>query len=414
MNRGTSKPSVMHIISDLELGGAQAVVCTLGENWKFQEGGFVVCAFRDGPLRSRLEAAGVPVEILPFRRRSVLLLPLCLADLWRIRHKLMQLVKVYKSNLIQTHILIHLDFLALSFRNRVSVKCVLWTVHGVDFLPQRPGWFLPLRRAIVLRMYRLLLKKVDGIIAVSDAVREALLKRLGPFQSKILTIPNAVNLKDFEKFYDPVALRKQFGFADSTRLLVSVGRLSKEKGHSYLVDATAKVIDLFPDTHLLIAGDGELRPELTVRASQMDCRDKIHFLGQRTDMAALLMAADVFVLPSLREGLSMALLEAMAAGKPIVATAIPGNQEVLIDGQTGLLVAPSDSLALANAIGSLLKKPGEAQAMGKAARAYVQTHYDVERQVKEYQALYHRFLNPTAPLIEESSDLGDSGTQGSR
>jgi len=391
MNNKSDKRQVMHIVFNLELEGAQESVCTLAEYWPLDKYLLTVCTFRDGPLRSRIEKSGIEVKILRPSRYTIANVPLFLVEMWRIRRELVRLIKACKIDLIQTHILGPVDFIVLSLRCSTGLKAVLWTIHGVDSLPQRTGRFLQIRRIVFRRLYRLLASQVNGFIAVSDGVRQAIIDQVGSIHHKIFTIKNGVNIKRFQQHGDKKTLCAQLGINEHANLVLAVGRLGEEKGHRYLIEAVATVMAVHPNTHFLFAGEGELRNELEALAQKTGCLKNIHFLGSRNDVPALLAAADLFVLPSLREGLSIALLEAMAAGKPIVATDVAGSNEVL-NSETGFIVPPHDSPSLAEKIGQILGNPAKANALGQAAKKHVITNYSAENQVAQYLGLYHRLL----------------------
>jgi glycosyltransferase involved in cell wall biosynthesis len=182
----------------------------------------------------------------------------------------------------------------------------------------------------------------------------------------------------------------QLGLGAGSKLIATVGRLAEAKGHSFLIDAAKPIISRFPEAHFLIIGDGDLRGSLERQTDESGVTENVHFLGYSEVVADLLTAADLFVLPSLWEGLSVALLEAMAAAKPIVATAVAGTEEALVPGRTGLVVPPGDSQALADGILQLLRDPARAQAMGQAARQRVERQFSAERNAAEHVALYRR------------------------
>jgi glycosyltransferase involved in cell wall biosynthesis len=238
----------------------------------------------------------------------------------------------------------------------------------------------------------LLAGRVDGFIAVSNEVRESIVRQIGPIQDKVFTICNAVNLKPLERPGDKTALCRQLGLKAHSHLIATVGRLTEQKGHCYLIDAATTVVSAHPDTHFLFIGDGELKDELQQQVQQGGLAANVHFLGIRDDVPHLLAAVDLFVLPSLWEGLSVALLEAMAAGKPMVATAVSGTIQVMTDGKTGLMVPPRDSQALADAILQLLSNPTQAQAMGQAAKQHVAMNFSAQKQADEHLALYRQLL----------------------
>ena len=227
---------------------------------------------------------------------------------------------------------------------------------------------------------------------MSEGVRRALTSQVAPGPDKIFTIRNGVDLDLFGRPGSKEALCGDLGVAAGSTLIATVGRLVEAKGHRYLIDAARQVVSHFPDAHFLIVGDGELRPELEGQAAILGVADHVHFLGTRKEVAGLLTASDLFVLPSLWEGLPVALLEAMAAAKPIVATAVAGTDETIIPGQTGLLVPPGDSLVLAVSISRLLREPAKATAMGQAARRHIERCFSAERNAAEHLGLYRRLL----------------------
>lgn len=389
----SSKPNVMQVILNLERAGAQEVVRTLAEYLQEEGCTVTVCAFQDGPMRAEIEKLGAKVEMLSRPRYSIAFFPMFLVEMRRIRRELAQLIETYDVDVAQTHILEVLDFLVLSLRRDTNLRVVLWTMQNAEFLPTMKHWLRRPKRFIYRLLYRLLAGRVDGFIAVSDEVRESLIRQLGPIQDKIFTVCNAVDLKPFERAGDKAALNDQLGLEAHSRLVATVGRLTEQKGHCYLIDAATSVVSAYPDTHFLFIGDGELRDELELQVQQAGLSQNVHFLGIREDVPDLLAAVDLFVLPSLWEGLSVALLEAMAAGKPMVATMVSGTIQAMTHGETGLLVPPCDSQALARAIAQLLSDPAQAQAMGQKAKQHVIANFSAQKQAEEHLALYHRLLS---------------------
>jgi glycosyltransferase involved in cell wall biosynthesis len=386
------KLNVMQIILLLERAGAQEVVRTLAEYLQDNGCTVTVCTFEDGPVRLEIEKLGVKVEVLSRPRYSVVFLPMFLAEMWRIRRELARLIETYRIDVAQTHILEVLDFLVLSLRHDTNLRVVLWTIQNAEFLPTQKHWLLRPKRQVYRLLYRLLARWVDGFIAVSEKVRESIIRQIGPVQDKIFTICNAVNLKPFEGPGDKATLCNQLGLDIHSHLVATIGRLTEQKGHCYLIDAATTVVSTYPDTHFLFVGDGELKDELQQQVQQAGLSANIHFLGIRDDVPHLLAAVDLFVLPSLWEGLSVALLEGMAAGKPMVATAVSGTIQAMTHGKTGLMVPPRDSQALADAILQLLSNPTQAQAMGQAAKQHVAMNFSAQKQADEHLALYRQLL----------------------
>ncbi len=399
---------VMQIILDLELAGAQEVVRTLTEYLQAENCVVIVVSFRDGPMRSRIEELGVKVEILNRPRYTVVNLPMFLLEVWRIRHELQRLVETYQIEIIQTHLLEVLDFVVLSLRildfgiSKLALRFqnpklkIFWTIHNVEILPTMPGRLLQAKRKVYRWLYRFLARYIDGFIAVSNEVSEAIITELGEqIRPKVFTINNGISDFGISILACPV---RDFGFDSKIKNqkskieILTVGRLTEQKGHRYLIAAVAAVVSVHPQVHFLFVGEGELDAELKAQAEQSGYGAHIHFLGKRQDVSALLAKADMFVLPSLWEGLSIALLEAMAAAKPIVATAVSGTTQVMLPNKTGLIVPPHDSTALAEAINQFLADPLKAQAMGQAARQHVIANYSAEKQAKEHLALYRQII----------------------
>lgn len=393
--------TAMHIISNLDIGGAQEVVRTLAAYLPEAGCRVVVCTFKDGPLRQSIEVLGVPVEVLPRRRASVLNLPAFLRDMLRIRRALIALVARHNVTIIQTHLLRVLDFLVLSLRYRASHLLIFWTIHNYNFalrkdqLP-RYHWLLGPKRLLYRLLYRLGARWASGFVAVSGEVAPAIVKTIGPVQHKISVICNGVDVNRYTRPVDRIAIRRQLELPDDTRLLIVVGTLKIQKGHSYLLEAMPEVVAQTPNLHLLIAGDGELRAELMEQTRQLGLDGHVHFLGNRQAVPELLAASDYFVLPSLWEGLPMALIEAMASALPVIATEVSGTRQVMISGETGLLIPPGDVAQLRAALLQLLMNPAQARSMGAAARQRVIAEFSAQKQAAEHVTLYAREHNRLA------------------
>lgn len=400
MSEGGETLCVMQAVQTLDRAGAQEVVRLLAKHLKAAGCAVTVCAFRDGPMRTEIEAQGIPVALISRPRCSVVNLPLFLSEMHRIRRELARLLEIYEVDLLQGHKLHVLDFLILSLRPTTRLRAVLWTMHNVRFLPERvrgePRYVHRLKRSTYVLLYRLLSRYADGLIAVSDEVRASILRQIHAKGDKVWTICNGVDVGSFERPGDREAWCARAGVDAGSRLIATVGRLTEQKGHRYLIDAAPSVVARFPDARFLLVGEGELRHSLEHQVESRGLSEHIHFLGVWDDVPELLAACDLWVLPSLWEGLSVALLEAMAAAKPIVATSVSGTAQVMASGVTGLLVPPGDSQMLASAIVQLLADPAGAREMGMAAREHVRAHFSAEKQAAEHLALYHRLLHGAA------------------
>jgi len=391
------KVTVMQVISNLDIGGAQEVVRTLVNYLASRECQPIVCTFKDSPLRQDIERSGIQVEVLPDRRYSVVALPLFIVDMMRIWRALAKLVQKHRVDVVQTHLLRSLDFLVLLLRYTTPLRAVLWTFHNVNFeltasrLPKY-SWLLGPKKFSYLFLYRLTSRWVSGFIAVSDDVKKAMVQIIGPIGDKVTVICNGVDTQKYRQTVDKAFVRNQLGLEADTRLIALVATLKEQKGHRYLIRALASIVPQHPDLHVLFIGDGELKEELQDQVNRLNLGGHIHFLGNRHDVPELLAASDLFVLPSLWEGLSMALLEAMATGLPVVASKLSGTVQVITPNESGILVPPGDTRQLVQAIEQLLNDPTLAQAMGTAARRRVAEEFSAQKQANEHLALYHRLL----------------------
>lgn len=253
------------------------------------------------------------------------------------------------------------------------------------------------------RVHRVMCHLADSILANADAVRQWLIEE-GYDPAKITVIRNGIDLSPYARTDAGARLRQELGLPARAPLVAVVGRLHPLKGIEYFLEAAAIVSGRFQEARFLVVGerytdrggvevkDGSYRRELARYATRLGLDQRVVFTGIRLDTAELLSEVAVSVLPSLSEGLSNVLLESMAARVPVVATRVGGNPEVVEDGVTGLLVPPSDSAALAQAICRLLENPHLASQFGQAGRQRVAERFSLERMVQETERLYQKLL----------------------
>ena len=246
------------------------------------------------------------------------------------------------------------------------------------------------------RVQRYACQLADCVLVNAEAVRTWLVNE-GYDAAKIVVIPNGVDLMRFADRPDAGRIRRDIGLPAGAPLVVIVSRLTRLKGLEQLIEAAALLRPAHPDARYLIVG--ETAPSDTAYLHVLQrlavahgVADRVVFTGLRSDVPAVLAAADVSVMPSLNEALSNALLESMAAGAPTVATRVGGTPEAIVDGETGLLVPPGDARALAGAIAQLLAERALAARLGHAARRLVQARFSVERMVTATEQLYVELL----------------------
>ncbi len=241
------------------------------------------------------------------------------------------------------------------------------------------------------RSRRLYGQWVQRAVAISPAVADRL--RAGGVPEPMLrTIYSAVDPESVRPRHAPAAVRAAEGARPGAPLLLTVARLVRRKGLDLLLDALAGLSREGPPAELWIAGEGPERGALEKRSRDRGLADRVRFLGQRRDVPDLLAASDVFVLPSRREGLGVAALEAMAAGRPVVASRVGGLGEVVGHEGTGLLVPPEDPAALRDALARLLNEPELRARLGAAGPARIAERHLPERMTEAYERLYHELL----------------------
>jgi glycosyltransferase involved in cell wall biosynthesis len=262
---------------------------------------------------------------------------------------------------------------------RAGVPAVVQTQH----LP----WLLASRkhRAPFFRA----LQPVDHLITVSHAQRQTY-ERIGVAPELMTTVPNGIRARGPGAGRD--AARVALGLDGDQPVVLTVGRLTVMKGQRHLLDAVPELARRFGGVAVVVIGQGHLHAQLRSQAEALGVADRVHLVGHRADARMLLDAADVFVLPSRHEGMPLVLLEAMDAGLPVVATRVIGSEEVVVDGETGLLVRPQDPAALAAALGRLLEDPALRQRYGRAGRRRYLERFTSVRMAAQTAEVYDHVL----------------------
>ncbi|MBI3321372.1 MAG: glycosyltransferase family 4 protein [Candidatus Omnitrophica bacterium] len=288
-------------------------------------------------------------------------------------------------DVIHTHFL-YLDAAAAGFlRTRLHKPVVAKAACGGTF-----GDVARWRRVPFGSLFRPALKQVDCIVALSRQVKEELLA-YGLQSSRIVQVPNGVETERFRPADRRDVIRRTLGWQG--RIVVFVGRLAPQKGLLNLLEAWAQVAPRLSDATLLLIGSGPQEEQLKRLARRLDLERRLRFVGEQADVLPYLQAADLVVLPSLAEGMSNALLEAMACGLPCVASRIGGNVELVTDGENGCLVEPGHPEQLAEAITRLLQDEQARRRFGAEGRHRVERHYAMGRITERYLTLYRDLLN---------------------
>jgi glycosyltransferase involved in cell wall biosynthesis len=379
---------VCHLIERLDYGGGETLVHTLATGMRESPYLPIVCCLQSGPLASRLERDGIRVHCLNLRRRSVLAGPFFVLSVLRILWRLTKLVKTEQVAIIHAHLsdCIILGVLA----GALTRTPVVGTYHGLGIFPQGRRRADP-RNALRRAFYRLAGRLADRTIAVSPPVRELLCHEMGLDERKTVLVLNGVDTGLLARAAASSGTRTELGL-DNRTIVVCVGRLVPWKGQRFLIDAMADVVKRYATAALLLVGSGPELASLEEQIRALGLSNHVRFAADRSDVPELLAMSTIFVLPSFYEGIPLALVEAMAAGKPVVATAVPGNADVVLDDRFGLLVPARDAKALAGALCTLLDDPDRAATMAARGQERVQMLFDVKRSLAATTALYDEVL----------------------
>jgi L-malate glycosyltransferase len=249
------------------------------------------------------------------------------------------------------------------------------------------------RKLVYDRIFDVSSRDCDSLVAVCQAVKEQTVSREGFPTGKIEVIYNALEDSTLQNSSATDPSRTDLGLPEAGLLVGMVANFNFEiKGQRYFIEAAAKVAGDRDDVHFILVGDGELRSDCERQAQVLGLEGRIHFMGKRGDVPSILRHLDISVLCSTSEGLSNVIMESMAAGKPVVATRVGGNPELVRDGDTGLVVPPADSASLAEAILKVLNDPACVATMGEAARQAVAERFSVRAMVEAHEKLYYRLL----------------------
>lgn len=234
-------------------------------------------------------------------------------------------------------------------------------------------------------------RMVDGILVNNTAARDELSTRFRVPPERVHETHGGVDVRSISDAVPAESVRRELGL-EGARVVVCVGKLSRVKNHGLFLRAAALVAEGREDVVFLIVGDGPLRGELSTLAGRLGLSGRVRLAGRREDVPALLKLTDVFVMPSSSEGLPNAVMEAMAAGLPVVATRVGGIPELITDGESGRLVAPGDAEAMARAVGELLDDRDLAERMGRAGLETVREGYDIESAVGRFEDVLRELL----------------------
>ena len=364
--------NVLHIISTLEIGGAEILLANLVSNLDSKNYASTVCCIaRGGPLATELEKSGVKVVVLRQRNKFD---PRVLLPLYRIMNE-------ERIDIVHTH-MFRANLWGRTAALLAGVPVIIASKHGFNL------W----KNFIHITVNRILAEFTDRIIVPSEFLRKVRIQREHIKPEDLVVIHNCIDLHTFDETIHPHNRRQEYGIKENERVIGVVCRLHEVKGIKYLIESLVELRNAIQNLKLLIVGDGPLKTNLINLAQKLGLGEQVIFAGYRRDIPEMLNTMDVFVLPSLREDFSLSIMEAMAMRKPVVATNVGAIPEVVVDGETAILVPPRDASALAKAISQILLDEQLAQKMGLAGRQRVKKQFSADAASARIQQLYSRLM----------------------
>ncbi|MCL6584498.1 MAG: glycosyltransferase [bacterium] len=363
--------NIVHLTLSLETGGAETLITRLIQRINQQSFRLlVVCLCSRGPLAHLAEQAGAKVILAdPMIRGASLIYP----------YSLLRLIQREKADIIHSHSGCGPTAALLSRYLRIPQ---IHTEHGRPFPDRR--WMIELER-----LYG---RQTRKIVAVSPLLKEYLQRVFRWPDEKVLVIENGIDTDYFAPQPKSEKLMRELEIEPEQKVIGSVGRLSQVKNYPLLLHAFKQILSRHPKAKLLIVGEGPQRRSLEEIINKSGLSAACRLLGERFDIRDLLCLMDVFVLPSWSEGTSLSLLEAMSCARPVVASCVGGNQEIVQTGRCGFLASPHDVSAFVYSIQTLLDHPLMARRFGECARKVVVERYHLRAMVERYEELYRQML----------------------
>ncbi len=385
-HKATSQVRLLHIVGESRFGGIAKIILPLGKITQAQ-GWQVDVLTTDPVVQQAVKQHGLGLVNLDVIRREI-------RPVWDLRG-LVRLTRFLRSEPYQ---IVHTHTSKAGFVGRLAarlagVPVIVHTAHGFAFHEDSPASV----RHFYSALERLASQWCDRIVTVSEFHRTWAIELGICSPRRIVAIPNGIAEVIRNRDVGLAEVRLEMGARHGDLVILSMARLARDKGLEYLIEAATLLPRTGRPIRIVIAGDGPEREHLEQLAGRLGVTDRVVFLGFREDVGDLLAASDLVVLPSLREGLSIALLEAMAAGKPIIATSIGSQREVASRADMARLVRPADALALSEAIVRLAGDEALMVRLGASARALYESRYTENRMLQSYKQLYFDLLHAKCP-----------------
>lgn len=365
--------TICQLLHSLDVGGAEMLAARIARRLKNRFRFVFACLDSVGSLGQLLQKEGFQVEQLG--RKPGL-------D-WSCRRRLAKLFDEHGIDVVHAHQYTPF-FYGLAARLGRRWRPILFTEHG----RHQPDY----RRLKRVVWNRLMLSRRDRVVGVGAAVRQALIENEGLPPDRVEVLHNGIGVDEFAKPGDRTSARQVFGAAVEDFVIIQVARLDYLKDHQTAVRSFAHVVSQRPNARFVLVGDGPERETIEAEARASGVHERMTFLGIRHDVPGLLAGADVFLLTSVSEGIPLTVLEAMAAGLPVVGTDVGGMSEVVVTDETGLLVPAKDVVAVATAVLKIAADRELARRFGEAGQRRVRQHFDEAQMCASYGRIYEELV----------------------
>jgi glycosyltransferase involved in cell wall biosynthesis len=372
-----SMVKVCYIITKLELGGAQKTALHIAENINKNIFESFVIAGKGGILDDEVEKKIKFYCIKHFVRDISPLMDL------KSLFKIYSILKREKPDIVHTHSS-KAGIIGRIAAKLAGVKIIVHTIHGYGFNETQK---------LFIKKFYIFLEKFctlfsDKLIVVTkEDIKKGLHYKIAK-ENKFVLIRAGVDTEFYKSFIQNPNFKETLGIGDNIRIISTIGAFKPQKNLKDFIKAASLVVSRFKDTMFLIIGDGQQRKELEILIEKSNLKNKILMLGWRTDIAEILKASDIFVLTSLWEGLPCSIIEAMCCAKPVVANAVDGLKEIVVDGKNGFLVEPNNYVKTAERITCLLSNKIDLKNLGEKAYNSISQEYNINHNLKQYEELY--------------------------
>jgi sugar transferase (PEP-CTERM/EpsH1 system associated) len=363
---------ILHIVHSLNVGGLERVVVDMAKG--FRKNGHIVgicCLDGKEPLGGEAEKA--EIKVFSLHKKSGIA--------WNLPIRIARIITNERYSMIHTHNEAGLIYGVLAALLAKVNNNIIHTEHGKE-----PDYDNNKKRKLA---EKILLKKVKRVVTVSEELKKTIVRSSGIDKDRITVIQNGINI---EKFHQPTfreETRRSLRIDPGDFVIGNISRMVPLKNHRFLISIFKELLKTYPKVKLILVGDGPQKSQLEIYSNEQGLSGSVIFLGERQDIPELLSICDLFVLPSLTEGICITLIEAMASGTPVVASKVGGNPEIIKNLETGFLIPLEDTSGWITTIKSLIQNPEIREKVSEEAIHSVTDRFSAARMLSEYEKLYY-------------------------